>query len=334
MRSPPLRRSAHAATKVRPRERSRAWRQALRLAAALPLIAAALLAAPSLRAQDGGPAFPPLTGRVVDAANLLDERAERALSATLAAHEEASSDQVVVATVPSLEGYAIADYANRLGRAWGIGTAENDNGVVLLVAPNEREVRIEVGYGLEGALTDALSSTIIRREILPAFRSGDYTGGVEAGVDSILAAIEGEYTAPVPGGGTGGASGAGRAIDGALPLIFLALVAVPQLLRRGGARRAANGAFPAGFAGLVGALASGSVIVGAAVALGLFALIYFGGKGGGGGKGKRRRRRRMPGVIVGGGGFGGGGFGGGGFGGGGFGGGGGSFGGGGASGGW
>ena len=301
-----------------------------RIALALPLIAAIVY--PNAVSAQEGPDFPALTGRVVDAANLLDPATESALDARLAAHEEASSDQVVVATLPSLDGYDIADYAVRLGRAWGIGTAENDNGVLLVVAPNEREVRIEVGYGLEGALTDALSSTIIRREILPAFRAGDYPGGIEAGVDSILAAIEGEYTAPVSGGGgTGGGNGAGRAVDGALPLIFLALIAVPQLLRRGGARHAANGAFPAGFAGLVGTLVSGSVIVGVAVALALFALIYFGGKGGGGGggKGRRRRRRGVPGVIVGGGGFGGGGFGGGGFGGGG-----GSFGGGGASGSW
>ena len=332
MTSLPLRGGAHVCADPGFRSRSRRLRRALRRAATLPLIGAALLAVPALHAQDGGPSFPPLTGRVVDAADLLDAQAERALDAVLAAHEEASSDQVVVATVPSLEGYAIADYANRLGRAWGIGTAENDNGVVLLVAPNEREVRIEVGYGLEGALTDALSSTIIRREILPAFRSGDYADGIESGVTSILAAIEGEYTAPVSGEGTGGGtSGTDRAVDKALPLIFIALIALPQLLRRGGARRAANGAFPAGFAGLVGALVSGSVIVGVVVALGLFALIYFGGGrgGGSGGEGKRRRRRRMPGVVVGGGGFGGGLGGGGGFGGGG-----GSFGGGGASGSW
>ena len=322
----------------------------LRESAAVLLIAlTAILSAPAALAQDG-PSFPPLSGRVVDAANLLDARAARALSDALAAHEQASSDQVVVATVPSLEGYAIADYANRLGRAWGIGTAENDNGVLLLVAPNERGVRIEVGYGLEGALTDALSSIIIRREILPAFRGGDYTTGIEAGVASILAAIEGEYTAP-PSGGAGRAGGgaAPRAIEQLVPLIFIAVIAIPQLLRRGGAGRAANGAFPAGFAGLVAALLSGSVLLGVVVAIALFALIYLGGKGGGskggggkggGGKGGGRRpgrRRRVPGVIIGGGGFGGGlgggGFGGGGFGGG-FGGGGGGFGGGGASGSW
>ena len=313
----------------------------LRESAAVLLIAlTAILSAPAALAQDG-PSFPPLSGRVVDAANLLDARAARALSDALAAHEQASSDQVVVATVPSLEGYAIADYANRLGRAWGIGTAENDNGVLLLVAPNERGVRIEVGYGLEGALTDALSSIIIRREILPAFRGGDYTTGIEAGVASILAAIEGEYAAPPSGGAAGVGTGAAPpAIEQLVPLIFIAVIAIPQLLRRGGAGRAANGAFPAGFAGLVAALLSGSVLLGVVVAIALFALIYLGSKGGGGkgggGKGGGRRpgrRRRAPGVIIGGGGFGGG-LGGGGFGGGGFGGGGGGFGGGGASGSW
>src|SRR3712207_6287002 len=100
--------------------------------------------------------FPPLSGRVVDAADLLKPEERTALEAKLKAHEDRTSDQLVVATVPSREGTAIEDYANRLFRTWRLGQTKNDNGVLLLVAPQERKVRMEVGYGLEGALTDAL----------------------------------------------------------------------------------------------------------------------------------------------------------------------------------
>ena len=134
--------------------------------------------------------FPELTGRVVDQADLLDPAQEAALTAKLEALEAQSNRQLVVATVNSLEGYDIADYGYQLGRTWGIGQdadgeAEKDNGLVLLVAPNERKVRIEVGYGLEGIMTDALSSVIIQNDILPQFRNGDMAGGIIAGVDRI-----------------------------------------------------------------------------------------------------------------------------------------------------
>ena len=270
---------------------------------------------------------------MVDAAALLDVAQENALDARLAEHESATGHQVVVATVTSLDGRDIADYANRLGRAWGIGRAENDDGVVLLVAPNEREVRIEVGYGLEGALTDALSSRIIRRDILPAFRDGDFPGGIDAGVQSILAVIRGEYVAPADDRPAERDRPADD-IGAIFPLVFIALILVPNLLRRLGSGRLANGAFPAGFAGLFAAVLTGRVLIGLLVAVGVFAYVWFNGGAGGGPGGGRRSRRRRGGIIVGGGGFGGGGLGGGGFGGGGFGGGGGSFGGGGASGSW
>ncbi len=141
-----------------------------------------------------GPAFaqsfPELTGRVIDQANLLDPAQEAALTAKLEALETQSNRQLVVATVNSLEDYDIADYGYRLGRTWGIGQdgageTEKDNGLILLVAPNERKVRIEVGYGLEGIMTDALSSIIIQNDILPQFRDGNMAGGIIAGVDRI-----------------------------------------------------------------------------------------------------------------------------------------------------
>jgi len=269
------------------------------------------------------PDFPALTERVVDQAQLLDPAQKSALTAKLAAYESESSDQVVVVTVATLDGFDIADYANRLGRKWGIGTAENDNGVLLLVAPKERKVRIEVGYGLEGALTDALSSTILQREILPAFRKNDYPAGIDAGVNAILAAVKGEYKAP-PGGAKSRRDNAlPESVGKLIPLIFIAMVAVPQILRRSGLNRAANGAFPAGFAGLAGTLFSGSLLIGLLLAIAAFTFIYFNSSGGGGNS-SGRRRGPMGGGFGGGGGLGGGGFSGGG----------GSFGGGGASGGW
>lgn len=130
--------------------------------------------------------FPPLSGRVVDAAHVLDWTTLVALDRKLAAQEAKASDQFVVATIPSLQGTSIEDYANRLFRYWKLGQAQKNNGVLLLVAPNERKVRIEVGYGLEGVLTDAVAGTIIRTAIVPSFKAGDMAGGVVKGADAIL----------------------------------------------------------------------------------------------------------------------------------------------------
>jgi uncharacterized protein len=136
--------------------------------------------------------FPPLTGRVVDAADLLKPEERTALEAKLKAHEDKTTDQVVVATLRSLEGYEIEDYANRLFRHWQLGQKGKDNGALLLVAPQERKVRIEVGYGLEGALTDALSKIIITTAIAPQFQKGDFAGGIDAGIDAMLSILTGD----------------------------------------------------------------------------------------------------------------------------------------------
>jgi len=161
----------------------------------LLLLASLLLLPPSLaRAQDE--AFPTLSGRVVDEAEILSEPVEAQLVELLAGHEQATGNQLVVVTLSSLRGFDIADYGLRLGRAWGIGQEGKDNGVLLIVAPSERAVRIEVGYGLEGQLPDATARIIIEREILPAFRSGDLEGGVMTGARAILAALGGGYIAP------------------------------------------------------------------------------------------------------------------------------------------
>ncbi|HTH29558.1 MAG TPA: TPM domain-containing protein, partial [Sphingobium sp.] len=146
----------------------------------------ALLCLPALAQAQS---FPPLTGRVVDAANLIDPAREQALTHKLAALEQESGRQLAVVTLPDLQGYEIADYGYRLGRAWGIGTKEKNDGALLIVAPNERRVRIEVGYGLEGILTDAMSALIINNAIVPRFKAGDYPGGIEAGVNEMIALL-------------------------------------------------------------------------------------------------------------------------------------------------
>ena len=158
------------------------------LAALLLGLFAVLLLAPPAMAQ-ATLDFPPLTGRVVDEADLLSPATEQALTEKLAALEADSSDQLVVVTLSSLRNQEIEDYGYQLGRAWGIGQGENDNGALLIVAPNERKVRIEVGYGLEPILTDAFSALVIHNQILPAFREGDYETGIVRGVDALLAQL-------------------------------------------------------------------------------------------------------------------------------------------------
>jgi uncharacterized protein len=132
--------------------------------------------------------FPPLTGRVVDQAHLLTPEQVQDLTSKSETLEAQTGRQLVVATVNSLEGYPIEDYGYRLGRAWGIGQKGKDNGVILLVAPNEHKVRIEVGYGATAYLTDAMSGLIIREAILPHFKQSppDYGGGIEAGADALV----------------------------------------------------------------------------------------------------------------------------------------------------
>ncbi len=159
---------------------SRHWR------AAAFLLAALFFCLPAL-AQS----LPALTGRVVDNAGMIDATDESALVATLEGFERKSSDQIVVATIESLGGEAIEPYANRLFRQWGLGQAGEDNGILLLVARDDRRMRIEVGYGLEGTLTDLHSRLIIENTMVPAFRAGDFSGGISRAVDDIIMVLEG-----------------------------------------------------------------------------------------------------------------------------------------------
>jgi len=133
--------------------------------------------------------FPALTGRVVDQANIIQSDTRAAIEQKSADLEEKSGIQLVVATVNSLEGQEIEPYANELFRKWALGEKKKNNGVLLLVAPNERRVRIEVGYGLEGTLTDALSKVIISNAMTPRFKAGNFSEGISRGVDDIITVL-------------------------------------------------------------------------------------------------------------------------------------------------
>jgi uncharacterized protein len=200
----------------------------------LACLLALLLAMPAA-AQE----FPKLTGRVVDAANLLSPAAEAEIDAKLANLEATTTRQLVVATIPDLQGYDISDYGYRLGRAWGIGQKQEDNGALLIVAPNERKVRVEVGYGLEGVLTDAWSSILIHRQILPRFREGDMEGGIVAGVDALTAQLalpeeEARAVAAKAREQAGDENGHGFAL---IPMLFVAFFIFSMLRGLFGGRR-------------------------------------------------------------------------------------------------
>lgn len=144
-------------------------------------------------ALQAAPAFPTLSGRVVDEAALMSRKQAHQLTQQLAAFEKRSGIQLVVVSVDSLDGETIEEYGYQLGRHWGIGQKGKNNGVLLLIAQDERKVRIEVGYGLEGALPDAIAANIIQTRILPAFKRGDMVAGVVAGSQGIMKALAGEY---------------------------------------------------------------------------------------------------------------------------------------------
>ena len=274
------------------------------ISAAQPQAAQALVqpsAAPPPASSDGLQ-FPALTGPVVDGANVIPDDVEARITAKLTAIKAQSQRQLQVVTVASLNGYNDADYANRLFRSWQLGDKSRNDGVMLLVAPNERRMRIEAGYGMEPIITDGFSFLVINKIITPKFKAGDLPGGIEAGTDALIT----QMTLPPDQAAQIGAQAnaqqrqqAKRQLNPAslvLPFVFMMFFILPMIRRmRGGQRYGSSG---------MGQVIMWSVLEGMT-------------RGGGGG--------------FGGGGFGGGGGGGGG---GGWGGGGGSSGGGGASGGW
>ena len=148
-----------------------------------------LLSASGLQALD----VPPATGYVNDRAGILSPATKQQLEQGLSEFERSDSTQLVVLTIPSLEGEVLEEYSLKVAESWGIGQRGKDNGALLLIARDERKIRIEVGYGLEGQLTDLLTGRIIDQEITPRFRSGDYDGGVMAGVSAMVQAVRGAY---------------------------------------------------------------------------------------------------------------------------------------------
>jgi len=285
------------------------------------LAAALLLAAGALWAQQPV-AVPPLTARVIDQTGTLSAADQAALDSRLAALETRKGSQIAVLIVPTVQPEAIEQFALRVVESWKLGRKGVDDGLLLLVAKDDREVRIEVGYGLEGAIPDATANRVIDEFILARFREGDYAGGINAGVDRLIGLVDGE---PLPEPQRSRAPDAG--LGNVLPIVFILSLVVGNVLRR------ALGQLPG--AAATGVLAGGVTwLLAGVLGLTLFmaAVGFFVGlsAGGSGGRWSSHRRGGFGGGL--GGGMGGGGFGGGG--GGGFGGGGGGFGGGGASGRW
>jgi uncharacterized protein len=214
----------------------------------LTLAFAVLLGSGTATAQTS----PKFTGFVVDAANVIPPEQEAVLTKRLDDLQKATGNQLVVATVSDLEGYPIEDYGNRLIRSWGVGLEGANNGAILLVAPNDRKVRIEVGYGLEPVLTDAFSSVVINQQILPRFKAGDMAGGIVAGANAVadqLALPDAEARAKVTAAAAEydkthrrSSSGGGGVPIGLIFFgIVLAAIVIPMLSRKVGGKRYTGG---------------------------------------------------------------------------------------------
>jgi uncharacterized protein len=283
-----------------------------RIAALLFFLGMAALIAPSFA---GALSVPPLTAHINDYAHMISEPTAAGLERELAGVEKTDSTQIVVLTVPGLEGENIEEFSIRVAEAWKIGSKGVDNGVILLIVRDDRKVRIEVGRGLEGRLTDLVSGRIIRYGIIPRFRAGDFDGGVRAGVSGIVEAVRGEYKAEgrEPGQGRRGTT----PIFTLLMFLFVALVFAGALSKVFGAAVGAVGlpiaaklSFPALSYPILGGLALLGLVIGLLVHV-LFIGGGRGGRGGGGrgGKGGGRGGGSFLGGFLGGlflGGFGGG----------------------------
>lgn len=221
------------------------------------LFALILLPASAAVAQST-PTFPELSGRVVDEAGMLSPATESRITQMLKAHEQATKEQVVVVTLPDLQGYAIEDFGYQLGRDWGIGQKGEDNGALLIVAKKERKIRIEVGYGLEGRLTDAASATIINQIMTPAFKQGQFEQGIGNGAAAMVKVLGGQPLA-IPSRNVGASREKPKA--SLVSLFFIIIMAVIYFI--GGGR---------GRGGRGGAALLGGALLGASM----------GGRGGGG----------------------------------------------------
>ena len=197
----------------------------MRHLSALPrllLLALLVIASPALAETLPVPA---LTGRVVDQAGILNSAEESRLTAKLKDLEDRTSIQLVVVTLSSLRGSPIEDWGLALGRSWGIGQKGKDNGTLLIVAPNNRELRIEVGYGLEGTLPDATADAIIRNVIVPRFKNGDMAGGISDGVGAIIAVLTGTGEEFTPSR----SELIGQTLSNFLPLLFIAFFIIMMI---------------------------------------------------------------------------------------------------------
>lgn len=317
-----------------------AWALARSVAARLTGPAAFMLAlllatAAAVQAQPALVPVPALTGRVIDQTGTLSAAQAAALDAKLAGFEAQQGPQIVVVIVPTTQPEDITDFTQRLGDAWKIGRRDVGDGLLLVVARNDRKVRIAPAKALEGAVPDLAARQIIERQIAPAFRADDYAGGLDAAVDALIARIRGENL-PAPESAPAGRSGAEQGPQWEeLMMFFFVGVPVVGAVLTGVLGRKLGSVVTAGAAGGLGWLLSASLLIGGAVALVSLVLVGLLGVGSGGRRSRNLRRGGrvgIPPIILGGGGFGGGG--GGGFGGGFSSGGGGDFGGGGASGDW
>ncbi|MEO6958904.1 MAG: YgcG family protein [Burkholderiaceae bacterium] len=295
----------------------------VRAAIALGLVTLFCLAylAPAAGASEAP--VPTLTTRITDLTKTLDAATQKSLEQKLAGLEQRKGAQVAVLIVPTTSGESVETYATRVFDQWKLGRKNVDDGILFVIAKNDHHMRIEVGYGLEGAVPDILAGRIMREQVTPLFKRGDFAGGITAGVDSLIKLVSGE-SLPAPVAGTQGSSDGGASFGMLLPLAFMAFV-LPSVLA----------ALAVGLFAFFTFHSIGLALLGAILALVVSALGRSARAGGPGGPGAAARASRRGGVIGGLGGLGGfGGGGGGGFGGGGFGGGGGGSGGGGASGGW
>jgi len=209
--------------------------RALRLVLVGLLLAGATVALAAL-------VFPTMTGRVVDTAQLIDAQTAAQLSQMLEAHEQATGEQVVVVTLPNLQGTSIEDYGYQLGRFWGVGQKGKDNGALLIVARDDHKVRIEVGYGLEERLTDAQSSVIINQILTPAFKAGNFAGGISQAVQAMIQVLGGNPLAEPAAD-----NGSGDAVQNMVYLaLFLIFIFMNMLWGRG---RGGGGGFIGGMGG-------------------------------------------------------------------------------------
>jgi uncharacterized protein len=309
--------------------RARAYVAALAFLFAAPLAIAADAAKGWETGSDGLAPIPPFSAHVVDVTGTLDAADKQQLESKLGDWEQKSGNQLAVLIVPTIKPEPIEGYSLRVAEAWKVGRKGRDNGALFVIAKDDRKMRIEVGYGLEGVLTDVTSKRIIAETVAPLFRDGKYPAGIQAGVDRIIDVVDkgqplSERAPPPPAK----MRSTGFNFETMLILLFVVVPIVGGILTRL-LGRIGGGGVGAGIVGAAAWLVGGSIVIGAIAALVAFIVIIFFGAGTG--LGGRGGGLWLPG---GGGGFGGGGFGGGGGGGGFGGGGGGSFGGGGASGDW